>query len=119
MKIKFLAPLFVMLLCMTSFTSCVTKQGAINQLQYLADDLRDNGAYYTVEDWKNAGKKFTNIRDKMRNYKYTPAERKQIGELEGQCAKYMVQGIKNGAINSILGVGNEIKGILDGLGISY
>ena len=88
-------------------------------MQYLADDLRDNGAYYTVDDWKNAGKKFVNLRDKMRKYDYTPAERKKIGELEGQCAKYMVQGVKNGAINTILGVGNEIKGILDGLGISY
>ena len=55
----------------------------------------------------------------MTRYRYTPAERRQIGELEGQCARYMVQGIKNGAINGILGVGNEIRGILDGLGIKY
>ncbi len=119
MKTKILATLLMALICMTSFTSCVTKQGAINQMQYLADDMRDNGAYYTVDDWKDAGKKFVSLRDKMRKYKYTPAERKQIGELEGQCAKYMVQGIKNGAVNTIMGVGNEIKGILDGLGISY
>ena len=120
MKIKVvLASIVMALVCMSSLTSCVTKQGAVNQLQYLANDLRDNGEYYTIEDWRDAGKKFTHLRDKMRNYRYTPAERKRIGELEGQCAKYMVQGMKNGAINSVLGVGNEIKGILDGLGISY
>ena len=55
----------------------------------------------------------------MANYNYTPAERRQIGELEGQCARYMVQGIKSGAINSIIGVGSEIRGILESLGIGF
>lgn len=114
-----LTMLVTALLSLTMLNSCTTKQGAIRQLQDLSDDLRDNSSYYTIKDWQDAAKDFGEIREKMTRYRYTPAERRQIGELEGQCARYMVQGIKNGAINGILGVGNEIRGILDGLGIKY
>ena len=55
----------------------------------------------------------------MAHYDYTPAERRQIGELEGQCVRYMVEGAKNKAINGVMGIGNEVRGILEGLGISY
>ena len=72
-----------------------------------------------VKDWKEAAEKFVDIRKKMSKFEYTPAERKKIGELEGQCARYMKEGIKNGAINGVMSIGNEIKGILDGLGIKY
>jgi len=119
MKIRLFIISFMAVLSLSLLTSCATKQTAINQLQNLAYDMRDNGAYYNVDDWKQAAADFMAIRDKMRKYDYTPAERHQIGELEGECAKYMVQGIKNGAINTVLGIGSEIKGILDGLGIKY
>ena len=113
----------ISLIAILSFTfmvsSCSTKRSCINQMQNLAYDMRDNGAYYNVEDWKKAGAEFLAIRDKMRKYDYTPAERRVIGELEGECAKYMVKGIKDGAINTVMGVGSEIKGILDGLGIKF
>ena len=115
----FLAVMMMVVASLTTMSSCTTRMGAINQLQNLAYDLRDNGQYYTVKDWKDAGEKFTNIRKKMAKFDYTPAERRQIGELEGQCARYMAQGIKNGAINGVMSIGNEIKGILDGLGIKY
>lgn len=107
------------LLSQTMLNSCTTKLGAIQQMERLSYDLRDNSAYYTIKDWENAAKKFGDIRKRMTRYDYTPAERRQIGELEGNCARYMVKGIKDGAINGILSVGNEIRGILDALGVKY
>ena len=59
--------------------------------------------------------KFMSIRQKMRNHDYTPAERRKIGELEGQCAKYMVTGVKEGILNSVNGIASEINGILDAI----
>ncbi len=116
---SFLISLIAILSFSFIMSSCSTKRSCINQMQSLAYDMRDNGAYYNVDDWKKAAADFMAIRDKMRKYDYTPAERRVIGELEGECARYMVQGIKNGAINTVMGIGNEIKGILDGLGIKF
>ena len=118
MKIRtFLAALILAVTTMVSLNSCTTKQSAINQMEALTYDIRDNGSYYTIKDWKEAAEKFVDIRKKMSKFEYTPAERKKIGELEGQCARYMKEGIKNGAINGIMGVAGELRGILEGLGL--
>jgi hypothetical protein len=103
------------LIGLMTLSSCSTKMTAINQLENLTADLRDNSAYYRVEDWKDAGEKFMSIRKKMSKYDYTPAERRKIGELEGQCAKYMVTGVKDGLLNSVFGIASEINGILDAI----
>jgi len=105
----------VALFALLVLSSCSTKMTAIRQLEDLSVDLRDNSAYYKVDDWKAAGEKFMSIRQKMRNYDYTPAERRKIGELEGQCAKYMVTGVKDGLLNSVFGIASEINGILDAI----
>ena len=115
----FLASLLIAIFCLPIMSGCATRQGAIQQLQSLSDDLRDNASYYTIKDWENAANKLGTIRKKMAHYDYTPAERRQIGELEGQCVRYMVEGAKNKAINGVMGIGNEVRGILEGLGISY
>ena len=119
MKLRtlFFALVFGMTVSLT--TSCYTRSGCINQMERLSYDLRDNSAYYTIQDWKDAAQKFGDIRKRMTRYRYTPEERRRIGELEGQCARYMAKGIKDGASNGIMGVGNEIRGILDALGIKY
>ena len=45
------------------------------------------------------------------------AERQRIGKLEGDCARYMAKGAKDGVLDQILGIGSEIQGILDAIGI--
>ena len=118
MKLRtFLAAMVISLAMLPMLNSCTTKQSAINQMERLAYDIRDNGSYYTLKDWEDAAQTFMNIRNKMSKFKYTPAERRRIGELEGECARYMKEGIKNGAINGIMGVAGELRGILEGLGI--
>lgn len=116
---NFLTSMSVMMVCIAFFCSCATKMHPIHQLQSLSEDLQKNAAYYDPQDWKDAAVKFQHIRQDIKKYRYTPDERRQIGELEGQCAKYMVEGVKNGALNTVMGVANEIRGILDGLGIRY
>ena len=119
MKLRALFFAIVLSMTLSLTTSCYTRTGCINQMERLRNDLRDNSAYYTIQDWEDAARKFGDIRKRMTRYRYTPEQRRQIGELEGQCARYMVKGIKDGAINGIMGVGNEIRGILDALGIKY
>lgn len=109
---------FVILMLALMLDSCSTKQAAINDLQRLSYDLRDNSRNYTVREWRGAADRFVKIRKRISKHDYTVSEREEIGRLEGQCAKYMVQGAKDGALDYILGLGKEIQGILDGIGYS-
>ncbi|RRD02058.1 hypothetical protein EII32_04925 [Prevotella sp. OH937_COT-195] len=95
--------------------SCSTKQGAINDLRSFSYELRDNSAYYDVNDWKEALNKFANLRDKISRYGYTAEEYRTIGRLEGECAGYMVKGAKDGIINRIGTCASELEGMLEGI----
>jgi len=114
MKIKnliFCCVLGVMLM------SCATKQSAINQLEYFSYELRDNSRNYDVEDWQKAGKKFVKIRKNINKHEldFTAGEKEKIGRLEGNCARYMAKGVKDGFFDKLQNIGSEIKGILDGI----
>lgn len=97
--------------------SCTTKQSAVNDLERFSYELRDNSRDYTVDEWKGAVDKFGKIRKRISKYDYNAAERQKIGKLEGQCAKYMANGAKEGLLDKVLELGGELQGILDGLGI--
>ena len=94
-----------------SMLSCSTKQNAISKLEQFSYELRDNGRYYTFRDWDRAAEEFTSIRKKLNKHNYTGEERRYIGELEGQCAGYVVEGLKG----RVQDYGSELNGILEGL----
>ena len=100
-----------------TLASCSTKQSTINKLEDFSYELRDHSRYYDVNDWKKAGKKFVSIREKINKHEfdYTPEEKAKIGRLEGECAKYMAKGAKEGVFDKLKDIGSEIKGFLDGL----
>ena len=100
-----------------SVSSCATRESAVNDLEKFSYELRDNSQYYTAKKWRKAVNKFGRIRREIARHDYTVAERQRIGRLEGDCARYMVRGAKNGVVNSVFGLGREIQGILDALGI--
>ena len=97
--------------------SCSTKQNAINQLEDFSYELRDHSRYYDADEWEKAGKKFVNIRKKISKHEfdYTPEEKAKIGRLEGDCAKYMAKGAKDGVFDKIKSISSEIKGIIDSI----
>lgn len=115
MKIKHLILCSVMGLMMVSCST--TKQSAINQLEDFSYELRDHSRYYNVDDWEKAGKKFVSIRDKISKHEfdYTPEEKAKIGRLEGDCAKYMAKGAKEGVFDKLKNIGSEIKGIIQSI----
>mgnify|MGYP001740758160 CR=1 FL=1 len=54
----------------------------------------------------------------LQNFSYELRDNSQrIGKLEGDCARYMVKGAKEGVVDKVLGAGGELQGILDALGI--
>ena len=100
-----------------ALVSCATKQVAINQLEELSYELRDNSRNYDAEDWEKAGKKFVRIRAIIHKHEfdYTAEEKARIGKLEGQCAIYMAKGAKEGFFDNLKNIGSEVMGILEGI----
>lgn len=93
-------------------SSCTTsKQTAITRLERFSYDLRDNGQYYSFKDWERAADEFTKIRKSIGKHDLTGDERHYVGELEGQCAGYVYNGLKGRVQN----FGSEMNGILQGL----
>lgn len=108
---------FALIVAMLSVSSCATRESAINDLEKFSYELRDNSQYYTAKKWRKAVDKFGKIRREISRHDYTVAERQRIGRLEGDCARYMVRGAKEGVMNSVFGLGSEIQGILDAFGV--
>lgn len=117
MKMKNMLAGLVLVVAALSAGSCATRESAVNDLQNFSYELRDNSQYYTARKWKKAVKKFGRIRREIARHDYTVAERQRIGKLEGDCARYMVRGVKDGVADQVLGIGSEIQGILDAIGI--
>ncbi len=116
-KVKKMLMGFALIVAMLSVSSCATRESAINDLEKFSFELRDNSQYYTAKKWRKAVDKFGKIRREISRHDYTVAERQRIGRLEGDCARYMVRGAKEGVMNSVFGLGSEIQGILDAFGV--
>ncbi|MBP1530661.1 MAG: hypothetical protein ILA39_00850 [Bacteroidaceae bacterium] len=98
-------------------TSCATKERAMSQLEDFSYELRDNSARYTVHDWEQAGKKFVKIRKRISKHEldYTSYEKARIGQLEGECAGYMANGMREGVFDKARGFAEELRGIIQGI----
>ena len=116
-KVKKMLMGLALIVAMLSVSSCATRESAITDLEKFSFELRDNSQYYTAKKWRKAVDKFGKIRREISRHDYTVAERQRIGRLEGDCARYMVRGAKEGVMNSVFGLGSEIQGILDAFGV--
>lgn len=116
-KVKKVLMGLALIVAMLTVSSCATRESAINDLERFSYELRDNSQYYTARKWRRAIDKFGSIRREISRHDYTVAERQCIGKLEGDCARYMVRGAKDGVMNSVFGLGSEIQGILDAFGV--
>jgi len=91
--------------------SCTTNpKDPIAKLEDLVKDIRIHHQQYTAVDWKQAFAEYENISVEMENYQYTEEEMEKVGRLEGECVGYFMKG----AVRSLGGIENEIKGFVDG-----
>ena len=104
--------LFMALILMVS---CVSKeQDALNRLESLTSEIRENHKDYTDSDWNQAYSRYEEIRKEMSQYRYSDGERERIGLLEGECAGYFAVSTLKGLRNSFLQMKHEIKGFISG-----
>lgn len=107
----------IVLATMLTLSSCSTKTRAINQLESLTYDLRDNSANYSLSDWQDAANRYIDIRKKINKHytDYTADEKERIGKLQGEAANYVAKGAKSSLINNVGGIASELKGLLEGI----
>ena len=110
--------LFVISFCMVlafCLSACSTKQGPINNLSSLAEEVQANGSNYTEEDWNAVAEELEVIESEMEQYKdeYTDEDIKEIGRLKGilvaQYTKESVKSITSGVENAM----KEAEGFVD------
>ena len=102
--------ILLMIFCMSIISCYVGKQGPLNQLEELTEDIRQHHEEYSTADWKEAYARYEQIASEMEKYQYTREEAEKIGKLEGECVGYFMKS----AINSLDGLGKEVEGFFDG-----
>lgn len=95
--------------------SCGTPQASvINDLETLVNDVEENHAEYTVEDWERVTVSYSEIEEELLQYEYTDEELKEIGRLKGRyigyLTKYTVEELKQG-VHDIM---KELEGGIEG-----
>ena len=98
---KYIVTLFTSL-CLLGMTSCDHKQAAIDELEGLAEDLKESSEQYTKEDWNAATEQYQAIETELEQYEFTDEELKEIGKIKARCFKYFSKG-------SIMMIGKELK----------
>lgn len=106
--------LFIMLL-----TSCESKRSTYHDLLQLQIELQTNSSHYTDDDWTEFFEKFESLHHRMEKYEYTPAERKEIGRIEGEMAAYftkeVIKELKKETVNFFI----EAAGFVEGFKQSF
>ena len=103
-----------------SLSACSTKQGPINDLSDLAEEVQANGSNYSAEDWNAVNEDLEVIESEIEQYKdeYTDEELKEIGRLKGillaQYTKASVNSITSGVENAMKEAEGLVEGLFDG-----
>ena len=99
-----------------SLSACSTKQGPINDLSDLAEEVQANGSNYSAEEWKIVKEELEVIDSEIEQYK--DEELKEIGRLKGillaQYTKASVKSITSGVENAMKEAEGLVDGFLDG-----
>ena len=113
--LKRIAGWSAILLLVIALQSCATKQKAINQLRELSYEIQTNGISYDADDWKRTAYEYLKINKRIAKYKYTTAESKEIGELNGQCLGYFATSVASNVVGTVNNTVNGIEGLIQGI----
>lgn len=105
--------LLVATACIMLLASCQTKKSAISDLRALTQELQINSVNYTLNDWKDAGKRYYSVNKRISKHvgDYTNAEAQEIAEMNGQC----VRSFTEGAVLKVGGALEVLRSFIDGL----
>lgn len=91
------------------------EQRRINDLSALAEDIEQNGQYYTQDDWEAIAESYEELEEELTEYSqsYTPEQRREIGRLKARCHKAILSSTLGGIEDALNGVSDEMEGYLE------
>lgn len=106
----------LMFVLLIGLVSCNSKQTPINELSDLSEEIKDNSAGYSQENWEKAAQEFEMIAQEFKRYQseYTDEDLREIGRLEGICLAYFTKQSLRSLNSDIKNAIKETEGILDG-----
>ena len=96
-------------------SACNSKTKPIDQLRNLNENLSENMANFSEDDWKDVAEEFEEIVKDLEEHRseYTEAELREIGRLEGQCAAKFTKAYMNALSDEIEDANNILDGFMD------
>jgi len=114
---KKISVLIFMLSCLI-LSSCNKKQNAIDDLENFSEELKENSAEYTSQDWEEANAEYEQLVEQVDQYEYTDEELKEIGRLKARCLKQMSAGAMQQLQNGIHNFTKQLEGALEEFSLS-
>ena len=94
-------------------TACNKQEQAIDDLRSFSEQLKEESAEYTQEDWQQAGDQYQQIVEEINQYEYTDEQLKEIGRLQAVCIKQMSKGAMKLLRQNINSISKQLEGALE------
>ena len=97
--------------------SCSTKEEQVlAELESLTQDVKENGAHYTSEDWQVIAETYEALNEEVLNCQMSSEEQRRWGKLQTQFMIYSAGHFKNEVDREIENASNTLKNVLIGVG---
>lgn len=110
---------FFLLFLFIILTSCDNKRSTYHDLLQLQTELQTNSSHYTEDEWIDFFNKLESLHQRMEKYDYTPAERKEIGRIEGEMAAHFTKKVINEFKKEAENFFFEASGFIEGFKQSF
>lgn len=94
-------------------TACNKQEQAIDDLRSFSEQLKEESADYTQEDWQQAGEDYQQIIEEIEQYEFTDEQLKEIGRLQAVCIKQMSKGAMKIMRHNMNSISKQLEGALE------
>ena len=94
-------------------TACNKQEQAIDDLRSFSEQLKEESAEYTQEDWQQAGEQYQQIVEEINQYEFTDEQLKEIGRLQAVCIKQMSKGAMKLLRQNMNSISKQLEGALE------
>jgi hypothetical protein len=111
--------ILILLVGILSLASCDPAEQAFKDFEKFIENLEQNAAIFTKEDWDKASLEYETIEKNISMQKYTDEQLREIGRLKGrytvQRTKYSIQKSKQNVNDFFMEAGGFMQSIKEGL----
>ena len=113
MKTKRLIQALLIAILSLVLTACNKQEQAIDDLRSFSEQLKEESADYTEEDWQQAGEQYQLLIENIDQYEYTDDQQKEIGRLKAVCIKQMSKGAMKILRHNMNTISKQLEGALE------